>query len=326
MSNKAKDLILVWLIGVLLGLVLVIPFSAEAFTIETLRNVEVRNDFVLGPGKTELFMDPGDSQGRELVVTNRTGRDVLFKIEVEDFVGSRDPSRTTILLGDERGPYSLRDYLNIERGEFTLKHGERARVAVTVRVPFDAEPGGRYGTVLLSAQPPPGSLETEAGAARGGAKIITRLGTLFFVRVSGDIAEDGSLKAFRTLGKKFFSSGPIPFEVLYENNGSVHLNPYGIIEITNILGRKVGEIEVDPWFAMPDSLRFREIKWNKTFLFGRYQAQAKINRGYGDIIDEAGAIFWVIPWRILLAIFATLFLIVLFVKSILSRFEFKRKI
>jgi len=302
------------------------PSLGWAFSVETLPNTEVKNDFVLGPGKTEIFLNPGDTAVRELIVTNRTGRDVQFKIEVEDFVGTRDPERTTVLLGNERGPYSLRDYVKPERSEFVLAHGERARVSIEVRIPYDASPGGRYGTVLLSAQPPATNIDNDPGAAQGGAKIITRLGTLFFVRVAGEVSEDGRLYAFRTFGKRFFSSGPISFEVLYENNGNVHLNPYGLIEITNMFGNKIGKIEVDPWFAMPNSLRFREVRWDKPFLFGRYRAHGEFNRGYGDLIDEADTVFWVVPWRILLLSFVALFLIVLLFRWIISKFEFRRKI
>jgi len=310
----------------LFTLFLSLPFTARAFTIEKLNGVEVRNDFVLGPGKTELSMDPGESQSREMIVTNRTGHDVTFKIEVEDFVGSRDPSRPTILLGKEKGPYSLKDYLNIERKEFVLKQGERARIPVVVKIPADAEPGGRYGTVLVSAQPSNNKLKSEAGVARGGAKIITRLGTLFFVRVNGNLVEDGSLKSFRTRDRKIFSGGPIPFDLLFENRGNVHLDPYGTIEITNIFGRQVGKIEIDPWFAMPNSLRFREVHWDKTFLVGRYKAHAEIHRGYGDKIDKADIVFWVIPWRTIVTGLIILFLIVLFGRWLFSKFEIRRKL
>jgi hypothetical protein len=302
------------------------PGWASALSIEVLKNTEIRNDFVLGPGKTELLMNPGDVTSKELTVTNRTGRDIEFRIEIEDFTGSRNPEQTTVLLGNERGPYSLKDYLKVERTEFVLSHGERARIPVEVRIPHDAEPGGRYGTVLLSAQPPKTSSSDNSNVAKGGAKIITRLGTLFFVRISGEVNEAGQLRAFRTLGKRLFASGPIRFEVLYENNGNVHLNPYGIVEVTNILGNKVGEIKVDPWFAMPNSLRFREVRWDKSFLFGRYRAHAQFNRGYQDIVDEADAIFWVIPWRVMLFGFVILFVILLFLKWVASKFELRRKL
>ena len=262
-----------------------IPAILFAYTIQDLPALESKNDFILGPGKTELFLEPGESADRELYITNRLGQDMSFKIEVEDFAGSRDISETIILLGNQRGPYSLKDYIKPEATEFTLKNKQRVILPVTIVIPKDAEPGGLYGTILVSTSPAAsGGKETGAGASTGGAVTITRLGTLMFVRIKGDVKEEGFLKSFSAKGKKIFERGPIYFDLVFENNGNVHLNPYGALEIKNLFGSKVGEIIVDPWFAMPDSLRLREVNWNKSFLFGRYTAEAKINRGYGDII------------------------------------------
>jgi len=96
------------------------------------------------------------------------------------------------------------------------------------------------------------------------------------------------LKEFKTTSK-FFEKGPIKFQLIFENNGRIHLAPYGIIEIYNMMGKKIDEVEVDPWFSMPDSLRFREVTWNRKFLFGRYVAKTSINRGYDGIIDQKGS-------------------------------------
>lgn len=298
----------------------------QAYVIQDFPGMTIENDFALGPGKTELFLNPGDTVTKELYITNRLGREVEFVIDIEDFTGSRDPKETVVLLGDKRGPYSLRDYLKPELKNFTLKQGQRMIMPVIISIPADAEPGGLYGSVLISAQPAKSASQTEAGKAVGGAKIVTRLGTLFFVRVSGDVKEEGILKKFSAkLDKYFFEKGPIPFEVLFENNGNVHLSPYGTIEIKNLLGREVGQLNIDPWFAMPDSLRAREVKWERGFLFGKYTALLKVNRGYGNIVDEMATTFWVIPWKILVLVFAVLFLLVWGMKWLFSNIEIKRK-
>ena len=206
-----------------------------------------------------------------------------------------------------------------------MENKQRIILPVAVSIPQDAEPGGLYGSVLVSTIPLPGQNTAEEGKAKGGAVLISRLGTLLFTRVKGDVKEDGFLKDFSAGGKKFFDSGPVPFELLFENNGSVHLTPYGVIEIKNLLGKKVDEMQLDPWFAMPDSVRLREIKWERELLFGRYTAQAKINRGYNDIIDEKTITFWVVPWKIILLGLAGLFLLIWFLYWIAGHFEIRRK-
>ncbi len=301
------------------------PLNVYGYQIETLTDIPLQRDFVIGPGKMEVVVNPGEQKTVNIIVTNRMGDERIFNLGVEDFKGSRNIETTVVLLGEGRGPYSLKDYLLIKEKSFVLKHGERAIIPVTISVPSDAEPGGLYGSVLVSTVSKPGT--SSASEISGGAAIISRIGSLFFVRVPGDVKEDGSLKDFSTVNsQKFFSAGPIPLVILFENNGSVYLNPYGEISIKNIMGSEIGDALVEPWFALPDSLRVREISWNKGFLFGRYTATVKINRGYDDIVDEKSLSFWVIPWKIVLGGFGVILVLLLSIRFVASKFELKRKV
>ena len=297
---------------------------ALAYKIEDLTNVPVENDFVLAAGKVELWMNPGDKDTKEIMITNRLGKTMDFKVEISDFKGSRNPEETVVYLEGEKGPYSLKDYIKPEITEFTLAHGQRMILPVEVSIPPDATPGGLYGAILVSSHPPLTPAEIEKEKAKGQIQLISRLASLFFIRVKGDVNENGFLKEFKTT-KKYYEEGPIPFEILFENNGNVHLLPYGIIEIYNTLNKKVDEIELNPWFSLPDSLRSRTVNWDRGFLFGKYKAVASVNRSYQDIIDQKSVEFWVIPWKIILAGLAGLFLIIWFFWWLFSKFEIKRK-
>lgn len=317
-GNKTKILFAVFLVATV-----IMPLSSKAFSVEELGDKSVIGDFVVGPGKQEIFLEPGGTQVVEIKVTNRTGEIHTFEMKVEDFSGSRDLTSTVKLFGSERGPYSLRDYITVEQPRFTLGHAERARVLVTISIPPDAEPGGLYGSVLTQIT----SKTVEGATGSAGAAIISRIGTLFFVRVPGEVTEDGSLEEF-SIGpddRKFLAGDPVNFHILFENNGSVHLNPYGLITIKNILGDTVGEREVEPWFVLPDSLRLREVEWSRPLLVGRYTATAQINRGYDDIIDESTISFWVLPWKLILLIVAILAVLILLIYFVMSRFEIRKK-
>lgn len=311
---------------IFLGLIILLSFwsGVSAYQIQDLINAKVEGDVVLGPTKTELFLDPGETITQEITVTNRTGSALNFKVEIEDFKGSHDLDQNIVLMGEEKGPYSLRDWLKPEITEFTLKHGQRIQIPVQISIPAGTEPGGHYGVVFASVQPPAAGTEAEKEKAKGQVAIVSRVGTLFFVRIAGEVEENGYLKEFKT-PKNYFEKGPIPFGLLFENNGSVHLAPYGAIEIKNLLGSTVGEMEVDPWFVMPDSSRKREVSWEKGFLFGKYTAVVSLNRGYQDIIDQKSIDFWVIPWKVVLAGMVGLFLIILLFRWIFGHFEVRRK-
>lgn len=278
-------------------------------------------DFVVGPGRAEIAVSPGETIVQEITVTNRISAGRTFKLEVEDITGSADGSSAVSLTGAERGPYSIRDYISFPTDTFTLDLGERARIPVTIKIPADAEPGGFYGSVLVST-------DRSADGVDGGPRspIIARVGSLFFVTVRGDIEMSGQTKSIQTIdGKMWYEEGPINLGITYENTGSVHVNPYGEISISNMFGEEVGFVELEPWFVLPKSLRTRDITWDREYLFGRYKVTAKINRGYENQIDEVTTTFWVLPWKIVLGLFVIIFITVFCIRAFFRTFEFKRK-
>lgn len=280
-------------------------------------------DFVVGPGRTEISVKPGETVIQEVSVTNRISDGRRFKIEVEDITGSRDGSSAVSLTGNQRGPYSIRDYISFPEDEFTLELGERAWIPVKISIPEDGEPGGFYGSILISTI-------QDDGVARAGeaprSPIVARVGSLFFITVEGDALIEGQTKDLSLVGGKWwYEKGPIDMAILYENTGSVHVNPYGEMTVTNMFGEEVGHVELPPWFVLPMSLRAREVSWDREFLLGRYTATAKINRGYDNIIDEISVSFWVMPWKVVGGVFFVLFLIFFSIRAFFRTFEFKRK-
>lgn len=309
-----------WITLVSAVALLMMGFTAEAAT-TTQRDLEPNGDFIIGPGKTEISLEPGETATRVITVTNRTGETNTFDIELEDFTAASGTTDTVDLLGDQRGPASLVDLLNPEVTEFTLEQGEEIEFQVEVTAPEGAEPGGRYGAVIISNAPD----ESESGTAR----VTTRLASLFLVRIEGDVTESGQLSDFRMAGPSSVfldSSGPEQFEILFENTGNVHLTPYGQVIIKNMFGQTVDTIGIDAYFALPDSTRYRAIESNDSgFRIGRYTANLQLNRSYGNNVDYQTVSYWVIPWRILLVALLVIFLISAIVRWFKNTFELRRK-
>lgn len=299
---------------------------ASAYELQNLDNTPIENDFVLGPGKTDLVLEPGEKSVQQIAVTNRLGEDREFTVEIEDFSGSYDADQTVVLFGDAKGPYSLKDYIKPEVTEFSLKHGERILIPVEVDIPADSEAGGLYASVLVSTVPS----DTEAKSSAGQTKIISRLGTLFFVRVAGDVNESAKLEGFKVTDTKygFYEKGPVPFEIALRNEGNIHIIPSGKIEITNLIGKKVGEVTVDKYFAMPSSLRERVVNWNSASLLGKYTATLTLDKNYQQKPNESEQMtvsFWVIPWKILLVVLVSLLVIWRLLKFMMGKFKFEIK-
>lgn len=298
-----------------------IPAGADVYQVTQLTGDQDFGDFLVGPGKFDLQLAPGESDTVLITVTNRTGIEKVFSLTAEDMTGSDNPEQPTVLLGDDRGPYTLKDYLSVAADRFTLQPGERATIPVTVSLPTDAEPGGRYGSLLVQTATRPGETETQASAA-----VVSRIAVLFFITTPGELNQEGSFTDFTTVPTKtLYSEGPITFGLMYENTGTVHTNPAGEILIHNMLGQQVGYVEVTPWFSLPDSLRVREVTWEREALLGRYEATARVYLGYGDEIETRTLTFWVIDWLLIGAVALGLLALYLLVRFVTHNFSLSRK-
>jgi len=280
-------------------------------------------DYVVGPGKTEIRVNPGQTVVRYITVANRIADGKAFSLVVEDMSGTADGSENVVLLGDKNGPYSLREYISFPNPKFSLDLNTRATVPVVISIPPNAEPGGYYGAVLVTTQDAAPVGTTQAPRS----PMIARVGTLFFITVPGEAEVSGALKDVSTTNNKlWYQSGPVDFNVVFENTGSVHLNPYGEVRVTNLLGEEVGFVQLEPWFVLPRALRLREVTWDREVLLGRYKFTVKINRGYEDIVDEKQFVIWVMPWKVIGGVFVVLFIILFSIRFFFRTFEFKRKV
>ncbi len=325
-----------------INLMLLLPtlsFAEEDVATSTSKNIEetrpylyqkesitggVVGDFVVGPGKVELTINPGESKTILISVSNRTGESRRFQIEVEDAKGSKDVSQTVVLLGNDRGPYTMKDFISVPSKTFELEHGKRARIPVTISVPQGADPGGRYGSVLFKTVAVPGA---SGGPGAAQSPIEARIGTLFFITIPGPTNVGGEVSDFKTIPNKvWFKDGPVNFGITFENTGDIHLAPYGELRITNMFDEEVGFVEIEPWFVLPQAFRLREITWNREALFGKYTATLKINRSYDNVIDNKELTFYVIPVKVIVGTFVSLFFLFFIIRYISKNFEFKRKV
>ncbi len=301
-----------------------------AYVIDSSADMPNKQDFMVGPGRHEILLSPGESAMRTFSVTNRYNVEKKFQLVISDFTGSKRMEEGITLLGEEEiGPYSLKDFLHPEVMTFTLQHGDRITIPVKINIPVDAQPGGLYGAILVKEVPLTRDGESqEPEKVEGGLTVEARIATLFFVRIRGEADENGSIKEFSS-GKKIYGQPPIDFKIIYQNQGNVYLSPFGQLTVNNLMGTKVGEAAIDPFYVMPDSLRLKTLGLDRGFMFGRYTATLTMHRGYleKDITDTATIVFWVLPWKIVAAIVLIIFIIILIISGTARWFNknFERK-
>lgn len=323
--NIKKKSVFVFILPVFLFLS--IHNTISAYTITQI-NVEDNQDFVVEPGKTEIFLNPGQTVTRNISVTNRTNRTLDFKVGIENMKGSGSVDSAVVLLPvEEDTPYPLHQYVDFELKQFSLEFGQKMTFAVTINAPADLEPGGHYGAIIISNEAPR-QFASDGSEVVGGAQLTSRIGSLVLMRVNGEVEESGYLNQFKVSGPKkiFYQEMPQSFEISYQNDGSVHLVPYGEIIVKNIFGASIAQVPVDAYFVLPDSMRYQPIVWSgKKFAFGYYTAELNLYKGYGNQFETEKIGFFVLPLMIivpLVVLFILIFSIILFIGK---RYEFKKK-
>lgn len=136
------------------------------------------------------------------------------------------------------------------------------------------------------------------------------------VRVDGAITEKASLASFYTElnGKQspFFENSPIKFVTRIKNDGNVHVKPFGNIEIRDMFGNTVKTITVNPDKSniLPQSIRRFESQFDKPWMIGVYTADLTLGYGTTGQAITNSIKFWVIPYKIILAVLLSIITIV----------------
>ncbi len=273
----------------------------------------------VSPTNFEIDANPGEIKPNTIKVYNPTDNTVTIKMSVEDFHPLGEEGKVAVEPGTDK-TYSLKAWVTISPSEFILQPKEEKFVDFTINIPENAEPGGKWGSILAS----PVTVSGEEGVI--GATIAPATGTLVLLRISGEVFEELSVKEF-LVDKSFFEKGPVSFSIRFENAGTVHLKPRGFVAITNWRGKKITDIEFPQQNVIPGAIRKIETKWQKEWLFGKYTAMVIGNYGDKNLPFVSSVLtFWAFPWRIGLGILIVLILVLLFFYKTRKRWQLALRI
>ncbi len=256
----------------------------------------------------ERAVEPGEALQYSLRVSN------LENAERELFVTTRDIS--TVGEGgvpefatpdSEPTGFELSDWLSFSEDTFIIGPNETKSIDVLIMVPDDAPPGSHFGAVNISSQAP--QLEqTGAAVSYGVNGIVT-------IRVAGDALESALIRSFST-DRFIYSNKDVTFTARIENEGNVLVRPFGLIEVRNMYGAEVAQIDFNSSRAsvFPNTARSFSANWEEDGLgFGRYEAVISLSYGPDGARRSISttASFWILPMSIIgpgIAILVTLLL------------------
>jgi hypothetical protein len=264
--------------------------------------------FQISPPTSNFAADKGTNVKGVIKVTNLTDAPIALKVGKENFAAKGEEGEVELV--DAADPlYSLAPWFNLSVTAVDLPARATKEVPYTIAVPANAEPGGRYGSIVFSSIPP----KLPSGVS--GASVQQTLAALVFLRINGAAREQLAVASF-VADKSFAEYGPVSLTTRLKNTGTVHEKAIGTITIYNMFGVKVDTIKLDEHFVIPGAIRKLHNTWapkgyNK-FLFGTYRAELAAHYGDGKTLNGTTS-FTVIPWKMLAgAIIVLVFVFVVF--------------
>lgn len=255
----------------------------------------------ISPPSYELSGNPGDVITNTIRVDNLEEQNLDVTVTPRNFTALGEEGQVN--LTEQDSTYSLAKWVTISPSSATIAAKESASFEYTVRIPANAEPGGRFGSIVFQTAAKP--VKGQTGVAVG-----QEVGSLIFLKIAGNVTEKvivSSFKAAHTLNEY----KPVAFDIRLKNTGNVHMRPTGTVTITNMLGKKVATVPINSRNILPDAVRKVEAEWKDggRFMFGRYTATASVVYGSDNQIVTATTTFWGLPYTIMLVTLGALVLL-----------------
>ena len=288
--------------GILAFSVLAAPLVLTTPSVVHAQNVKT---MTVSPPRVEVKLDPGGTTEGIVKIINDSTVPLTFNVLMQDFIVDNNQGIPNILPPDSlSNKYSASSWIGLETQQVTVPAQTRQELSYYVQVPKDAKPGGHYAAVIYSP------INKDEDAKGSGSTVTSQIGTLFYVTVNGPVKEKADVTLFN--GPRFSEYGPVNIDTQIRNLGDNHITPKGYISIYNMFGKQSYVKELTARNIFPEKgLNFTN-ELGKKWMFGRYKAELLGNYGTNNNLPlTASFYFWVIPWKLLVALFGIIVVIVL---------------
>lgn len=259
------------------------------------------------PPRLEITVQPDGSASQVIKVRNESKEAKTVTVEIKDIVVTDNKGTPTIVSSSDESSnrWAASNWIQVSPSSVQLKAGETKSLTLTVMPPANALPGGHYAMVLHTP-------EGISSVSSTGTSIQTKVGTLIYITIPGDINQNALVQSFTA--PKFSEFGPVNFTTTIKNLSDIHIQPIGAITVKNWFGRVTSRLSLQSEDNIinifPYTTRDFQNTLNKKWLFGRYQASLQAVYGNNGGLITSNIFFWVIPWRIIILIIAAISIIV----------------
>lgn len=254
------------------------------------RAQEVRTITIVPP-TVEKTLNPGGKAEGVMKVINDSTEPISFTASVNDFVVDDTLGTPNLLPPNTLSKkFSASTWIGITPATFTILPHQKQDLNYFIQIPADARPGGHYAAAIYT----PIVGDDIQGT---GAKVETKLGTLFYISVNGQITESSLISRFFT--NAFQEYGPVAISTQVKNLGDLHIKPSGFIKVTDMFGRSIQSQNLSEHNIFPGAARDYENTFGQKLMIGRFKAS--LLASYGRDSNRpliASVYFWVFPWKL----------------------------
>jgi len=292
------------------------------FTVSSLK-AQSAIPLVVAPARQTLDADPGKTASFAVKFYN-TGTDpVSGTFKVADFIVDNNEGNPNFLEGPTTlsNRYAAASWVTLSSDRGTIAPSGMVTVQGTIKVPANANPGGKYFAVFFE---PATSIPAASGVKEEESSSVSmRIAGLVYLKVSGPITENAGVIKFTAPG--FSEYGPVTITTEILNSGDYHITPKGQITVKNIFGSEVAKVDLPETNVFPDASRVITSKVGEKWMIGKFTASLAATYGDSGKALASTLSFWVFPWKLATIIVLAIIIIILIIILITNRFGKKQK-
>ncbi|MEA2088539.1 MAG: hypothetical protein U9O55_01700 [Patescibacteria group bacterium] len=270
------------------------------------------SDLLISNPEQVISIDPNGAGHFTLFVQNNTKENLILETKIKSFKTVGD--KGNIELFDDSDNILINSWLKQQTNySFKLRPGQKHEAVFLMSVSSSAKNKGYYASIYFAGyQQNDITKKIESNKSRILLGVESENNNLLLR--SGKIEE--------LFSPKFVFYGPVKFRLQFANNGKIHYQTNGQIEIYNSFDKKIASIQLKEKNILPDSLLSFYGILERKFLFGKYLVVAKMFDGDGNLTMESKE-FFAFPWKEFLEFFVIVGLIIIAKKLKVKKIKFE---
>lgn len=214
----------------------------------------------ISPALLDIVLDETEDEKQiQVTIENLTNNTVQLALSAIDFRQANETGGIDFSGVDSQDySYSLASFISFETSSVTIEKGSSETVTIKVMNRPDLSPGGHYAAIVGHQVM---NLVDEADRT---ATVRPAVSSLVLLRKTG--GEVFSISLLETNWPKtiMFGFPNRQLELLFQNEGNVHLIPYGTVTISDMFGHEItrGTINNSSSIIFPEARRWLDVRLN----------------------------------------------------------------